>query len=61
VPSSLSESENKLINLDIVALKLRTKNQNINDKMDNTTHHTKKHNLSELGLDPRIVVEAREK
>jgi hypothetical protein len=63
VPSSLSESENKLINFDIVVLNLRTKKEvsKIYQDEKHTRRITQKNDLSGLGLDPRIVVETREK
>jgi hypothetical protein len=60
VPSSLSESENKLINFDIVVLNIRTKKKSskkYQDKQHTTCITQKKPDLSGLGLDPHIVVE----
>ena len=62
--SSFSESEKKLINFDIVVLKLRTKKQaqkKYQDGQHNMQHTMKKNDLSGLGLDPSIVVETGEK
>ena len=58
----MSESEKKLINLDIVVLILHTMNQapKNQDAQHNSNTRRKKNELSGLGLDPRIVVETGE-
>jgi hypothetical protein len=60
VPSSLSESENKLINLDIFSVE--ETHQEAEQKGQDSQHNTprKKHDLLGLGLDPRIVVKTGE-
>ena len=58
-PSSLSESENRLIKFDIVVLKPCTKNNLAQEKYVKpiTQKTPRKNHLSGLGLNPRIVVE----
>ena len=60
MPSSLSESENKLINLDIFSDE--ETHQEAEQKGQDSQHNTprEKHDLSGLGLDPRIVVKTGE-